>query len=205
MKYIKSFKIIIDFCLSFVGIIILLPLFFILVFIIKLTSKGPAIFSHTRYGYNGKTFPAYKFRSMVLDADKVLNKYLNENPSLKEEWDKDQKLKNDPRITWIGNILRKTSLDELPQLFNILRGDMSLVGPRPIVENEIKKYGEVYELYKKVRPGITGLWQVSGRNNTTYEERINFDKEYIENLSFRNDVFILIRTIKVVLFREGAY
>ena len=118
---------------------------------------------------------------------------------------KDQKLKNDPRITRVGNFLRKTSLDELPQLFNVLLGQMSLVGPRPIVKNEIEKYDVVYELYKSVRPGITGLWQISGRNNTTYEERVNFDKEYIENWTFFSDLIILIKTIKVVIFREGAY
>ena len=142
---------------------------------------------------------------MVLNADKVLVDFLKDNPSLKEEWEKDQKLKNDPRITRVGNFLRKTSLDELPQLFNVLLGQMSLVGPRPIVKNEIEKYDEVYELYKSVRPGITGLWQISGRNNTTYEERVNFDKEYIENWTFFSDLIILIKTIKVVIFREGAY
>ena len=197
------FKRVFDFIFSFLGLIVLLPFFILIVFLIKISSKGPAIYSHTRYGLNGKTFPAFKFRSMVLNADKVLVDFLKDNPSLKEEWEKDQKLKNDPRITRVGNFLRKTSLDELPQLFNVLLGQMSLVGPRPIVKNE--KYGDVYKLYKSVRPGITGLWQVSGRNNTTYEERVNFDKEYVENWTFFNDLFILIRTIKVVIFREGAY
>tara|TARA_B100001287_G_C22299630_1_gene352196 strand:- start:145 stop:573 length:429 start_codon:yes stop_codon:yes gene_type:complete len=142
---------------------------------------------------------------MVIDADKVLKVYLESNPQMNEEWIKTQKIKNDPRITFIGNFLRKTSLDELPQLLNVILGHMSLVGPRPIVKNEIEKYGEVYNLYKSVRPGITGLWQISGRNNTTYEERVNFDKEYIENWSFSFDIYILFRTIKVVLFREGAF
>ena len=199
------FKRVFDFIFSFLGLIVLLPFFILIVFLIKISSKGPAIYSHTRYGLNGKTFPAFKFRSMVLNADKVLVDFLKDNPSLKEEWEKDQKLKNDPRITRVGNFLRKTSLDELPQLFNVLLGQMSLVGPRPIVKNEIEKYDEVYELYKSVRPGITGLWQISGRNNTTYEERVNFDKEYIENWTFFSDLIILIKTIKVVIFREGAY
>ncbi len=201
-KFLKRFF---DFFLSFFGLIILFPLLLLIVVLIKLSSKGPAIYSHERYGLNGKTFPALKFRSMVIDADKVLKVYLESNPQMNEEWIKTQKIKNDPRITFIGNFLRKTSLDELPQLLNVILGHMSLVGPRPIVKNEIEKYGEVYNLYKSVRPGITGLWQISGRNNTTYEERVNFDKEYIENWSFSFDIYILFRTIKVVLFREGAF
>ena len=200
-----NFKRVFDFIFSFLGLIVLLPFFILIVFLIKISSKGPAIYSHTRYGLNGKTFPAFKFRSMVLNADKVLVDFLKDNPSLKKEWEKDQKLKNDPRITRVGNFLRKTSLDELPQLFNVFLGQMSLVGPRPIVKNEIEKYGDVYKFYKSVRPGITGLWQVSGRNNTTYEERVQFDLEYVTNWSFKLDIIILFKTIKVVLFRDGAY
>ena len=205
ISILKLIKLLTDICLSFFGLIILSPLFLILIILIKVTSKGPAIYSHTRYGLDGNTFPAYKFRSMVLNADKVLDNYLKANPSLKEEWEKDQKLKNDPRITWVGNFLRKTSIDELPQLINVLKAEMSLVGPRPIVKNEIKKYGEIYNLYVQVRPGITGQWQVSGRNNTTYQERIEYDKYYVKNWSLRLDFYILIKTIRVVLFREGAY
>tara|TARA_B100002052_G_C15883823_1_gene600626 strand:- start:2141 stop:3157 length:1017 start_codon:yes stop_codon:yes gene_type:complete len=194
-----------DFYASLFGIIIISPILLIICLLIKFSSKGPIIYSHSRYGHNGKTFPAYKFRSMVQNADNILKDFLEKNPKQKKEWEEDQKLKNDPRITWIGKILRKTSLDELPQLINVLKGEMSLVGPRPIVENEIKKYGKNYSLYKRVRPGITGLWQVSGRNNTTYEERINYDCYYVRNWSLSLDFYLLFRTIKVVLFREGAY
>jgi Undecaprenyl-phosphate galactose phosphotransferase WbaP len=201
----KVSKTFFDFSASLIGLIILIPVFITIIIIVKITSKGPAIYSHTRYGFNGKTFPAYKFRSMVLNADEILDKHLKENPSFKAEWQKDQKLKNDPRITLIGHILRKTSLDELPQLINVLKGEMSLVGPRPIVKNEIIKYGDVYKLYKTVRPGITGLWQVSGRNNTTYYQRVQYDLEYVTNWSFKLDIIILFKTIKVVLFRDGAY
>ena len=194
-----------DFFASLLGLIIISPVLLIICLLIKFSSKGPAIYSHSRYGRNGKTFPAYKFRSMVQNADTILNEFLEKNPKQKKEWEDDQKLKNDPRITWIGKILRKTSLDELPQLINVLKGEMSLVGPRPIVKNEIEKYGKNYSLYKRVRPGITGLWQVSGRNNTTYEERINYDCYYVRNWSLSLDFYLLFRTIKVVLFREGAY
>ena len=194
-----------DFCASFFGLLFISPLLLIIWTLIKVSSKGPAIYSHKRYGHRGKSFPAYKFRSMVNDADKILQDYLDKNPEQKKEWEEDQKLKNDPRITWIGNILRKTSLDELPQLFNVLKGEMSLVGPRPIVKNEIEKYGLNYFLYKRVRPGITGLWQVSGRNNTTYKERIDYDCYYVRNWSLSLDLYLLFRTVKVVLFREGAY
>ena len=140
---------------------------------------------------------------MVQDADKVLNKFLAENPNQRIEWEKDQKLKNDPRITWIGNILRKTSLDELPQLINVLKGEMSLVGPRPIVKNEIEKYGSNYSLYKRVRPGITGLWQVSQRSGNKYteEERKNLDNKYSVKASFWSDIRLILYTIPAV-FRK---
>lgn len=184
---------------------ILIPLFILLGSIIKLTSKGRVFYSQNRIGKGGKEFKAWKFRSMVEDADAVLNIYLEKHPELKAEWERDHKLKNDPRITSIGRILRKTSLDELPQLWNVLIGEMSLVGPRPIVRAEVSKYGELFKVYKLVRPGITGLWQISGRNNTTYEERLYFDRFYVQNWSCMLDVFILWRTVKTALFQEGAY
>jgi lipopolysaccharide/colanic/teichoic acid biosynthesis glycosyltransferase len=142
---------------------------------------------------------------MVANADEVLAKYLAKDPVLADEWRRDHKLRHDPRITRVGRFLRKTSLDELPQLWNILCGDMSLVGPRPIVEGEIGKYGEAFDLYTRVRPGVTGLWQVSGRNNTTYQERIEFDEFYVKNWSVWLDFYILGQTVKAVLLAEGAY
>jgi len=182
-----------------------LPLMYTLALLVRLGSKGNAFYSQKRLGLHGKTFACWKLRSMVQNADEVLQKHLSENPELMEEWMRDHKLKNDPRVTWIGKFLRKTSLDELPQLFNVLYGEMSLVGPRPIVTAEIEKYGEVWNLYKIVTPGITGLWQVNGRNNTTYEERLGFDDYYVRNWSLWFDLHIMMCTVKVVFLREGAY
>ena len=184
---------------------LLVPVVSVIVVLVRLSSPGPILYSQERLGRNGRSFRAWKFRSMVLNADELLEKYLKEHPELQAEWDRDHKLKNDPRITSVGKFLRKTSLDELPQLWNVLIGEMSLVGPRPIVEAEIRKYGEVYELYKLVRPGITGLWQVSGRNNTTYQERLELDRRYVQNWSFMLDVYILYRTIRTAIMQEGAY
>lgn len=183
----------------------LLPVTILLATIVKLTSPGPVFYCQRRLAIGGQHFFAWKFRSMVANADEALRQYLDENPRLRAEWERDHKLKDDPRITKIGQILRKTSLDELPQLWNVLIGEMSLVGPRPIVDDEIPKYGDVYDLYKRVRPGITGLWQISGRNNTTYAERLSYDRYYVRNWSPWLDLFILLRTVKTVLLREGAY
>ena len=181
------------------------PLFLLICLGVRLSGRGPVFYGQRRIGRALRPFTAWKFRSMVSDADAALAAYLAKNPELREQWNRDHKLRNDPRITPFGRLLRKTSLDELPQLWNILRGDMSLVGPRPIVEAEIQKYGEAFDLYTKVRPGVTGLWQVSGRNNTTYQERIEFDEYYVKNWSVWLDVYILGRTIKAVLLAEGAY
>jgi Undecaprenyl-phosphate galactose phosphotransferase WbaP len=181
------------------------PLVYFLALLVRLSSSGKAFYSQQRVGLDGEIFHCWKLRSMVANADAVLQKYLAENPELQEEWDRDHKLKNDPRVTWIGKILRKTSLDELPQLFNVLYGDMSIVGPRPIVTAEIEKYGEVWNLYKMVTPGITGLWQVNGRNNTTYQERLEYDEYYVRNWSVWFDLYIMMCTVKVVCLREGAY
>jgi lipopolysaccharide/colanic/teichoic acid biosynthesis glycosyltransferase len=142
---------------------------------------------------------------MVQNADRLLHEYLQQHPELREEWERDQKLRNDPRITRVGRFLRKTSLDEFPQLWNVLLGEMSLVGPRPIVEDEVKRYGSLFALYTKVRPGLTGLWQVSGRNDTTYAERVAMDAYYVRNWSPWLDLYILARTVWVVLFGKGAY
>lgn len=187
------------------GGVFVLPLVALIAFLIKLTSSGPVIFGHERIGRGGRRFKALKFRTMYKDADKVLQQHLENNPQLREEWEKDHKLKNDPRITLVGRLLRQTSLDELPQLWNILRGDMSLVGPRPIVEAEIPKYAAKFSLYTRVVPGLSGLWQISGRNNTTYAERVRLDEYYVRNWSPWMDLYILARTVKVVIAREGAY
>jgi len=198
-------KRIIDVGLSLIGGLLLLPFLALIAILIKLDSPGPVLYGHTRIGHNGQRFKAWKFRSMVKDADEVLKEYLEKHPELREEWERDQKLRSDPRVTRIGRILRQTSLDELPQLWNVLRGEMSLVGPRPIVQDEVIKYGEKFALYIKVKPGMTGLWQVSGRNDTTYQERVNLDTYYIRNWSLWLDLYILARTVWVVLTRKGAY
>jgi Undecaprenyl-phosphate galactose phosphotransferase WbaP len=184
--------------------LVTLPLVIFLAILIKLTSAGPVFYGQWRLGRGGRPFMAWKFRSMVANANEVLEQHLVSDPKLREEWRRSHKLRYDPRITRLGRVLRLTSLDELPQLWNILRGQMSLVGPRPIVEEEIPRYGDGIGLYKKVTPGLTGLWQVSGRNNVSYEQRVNFDLYYVRNWSIWLDLYVLARTVKVVLLREGA-
>ncbi|MEO1209956.1 MAG: undecaprenyl-phosphate galactose phosphotransferase WbaP [Cyanobacteria bacterium J06638_20] len=198
-------KFLIDRLTTLVGGLLVFPLFLLIAILIRLDSPGPIFYGQTRIGQNGQHFKAWKFRSMVVNADKALKDYLVNHPELKEDWVTNQKLRNDPRVTRIGRFLRQTSLDELPQLWNILRGEMSLVGPRPIVDEEVEKYGDKFGLYTKVTPGLTGLWQVSGRNNLAYEERVSLDAYYVRNWSVWLDVYILIRTIWVVLSGEGAY
>lgn len=188
-----------------VGGACLLPLLILLMVAVKVSSKGPVFFSQARVGKHGRMFNCWKFRSMYPDSEHVLQEFLAAHPELQEHCNRYMKLPKDPRVTPIGRILRKTSLDELPQLWNVLIGDMSIVGPRPIVEKEIKKYGDGFELYCKVRPGITGLWQISGRANTSFEERAKFDEYYVRNWSVWLDLSILGRTIKTVLRAEGAY
>jgi len=168
-------------------------------------SGGAALYSHERIGRYGNSFNCLKFRSMRADADKVLGDLLKNDPKARAEWEKDFKLKNDPRITPVGHFLRRTSLDELPQLFNVLRGEMSLVGPRPVVEEELKRYQDNVHYYLQVRPGMTGLWQVSGRNDTSYVERVSLDSWYVQNWSLWYDIAILFKTIDIVLNRKGAY
>ncbi len=185
--------------------LLLLPVFVILYILVRTTSKGPVLYGQKRVGFRRGGFTAWKFRSMVQNADAVLESYLERDPELRAQWQRDHKLKDDPRVTWVGKLLRKTSLDELPQIWNVLRGDMSLVGPRPIVQAEIPKYGKRFELYCKVRPGITGMWQISGRNDTTYEQRIKYDEYYVRNWSVWLDLYILVRTVKTVILTEGAY
>jgi Undecaprenyl-phosphate galactose phosphotransferase WbaP len=172
---------------------------------IKAETPGRVFFSQTRVGRGGRRFRLWKFRSMSASADAVLDSYLRQHPEYSEEWRRSHKLKNDPRVTRVGRLLRRSSLDELPQLWNVLRGDMSMVGPRPIVEAELPKYGRAVELYSQVRPGLTGLWQVSGRNDTSYRKRVDLDSEYITRWSPRLDAFVLLKTIRVVLLGHGAY
>lgn len=195
-----------DYILTLVGAVFISPLFFYIAYRIKKEDPGPVFFAHTRIGKDGKPFPCYKFRSMVVNSQEMLQKYLVKNPAAREEWERDFKLKDDPRVTPIGKFLRSTSLDELPQIFNVLRGEMSLVGPRPVIQEELDKYyGETAKLYCTVKPGITGLWQVSGRSDIGYDERVALDATYIKYRSMWGDIVILWKTIGVVLMKKGAY
>lgn len=184
---------------------LILPLFIVLSIIIKLSSKGPVFFRHKRVGKNGKILNCIKFRSMRVDAEEVLEKLLKSDKKIKEEWESSRKLKNDPRITRVGKFLRKTSLDELPQLINILLGEMSFVGPRPVTKEELSKYGDAADYILSVKPGLSGMWQISGRNDASYEERVRLDSYYIQNWSVWLDMWIIIKTVGVVLNRKGAY
>ena len=191
--------------LGSLGIIILLsPVLLYLYFSVK-KDGGNAIYGHPRIGRNGKMFKCLKFRSMVVNSKEVLDELLRTDPEARAEWEKDFKLKNDPRITKIGAFIRKTSLDELPQLFNVLKGEMSLVGPRPIVADELERYQDDVEYYLMAKPGMTGLWQVSGRNDVDYNTRVYFDSWYVKNWSLWNDIAILFKTVNVVLKKDGAY
>jgi exopolysaccharide production protein ExoY len=181
------------------------PLLLIVAFLVKIHDGGPALFAHRRIGRNGETFFCYKFRSMVMGADVVLANVLANDPGKRMEWMADHKLRNDPRITKLGRLLRKSSLDELPQLLNVLRGEMSLVGPRPIVAEEAIRYGRWLEYYCATRPGITGLWQVSGRNNLSYRRRVACDVLYARNQSLMLNLKIAIRTIPAVLSQTGSH
>ena len=198
-------KRVLDWLLSLMALILLFPLFLAVAVAIKLDSRGPVFFVQTRIGKNGKPFSMYKFRSMCVNSQEVLEELLASDPAAKEEWDRDFKLKNDPRITRSGAFLRKTSLDELPQLINVLKGEMSLVGPRPIVRQEVPRYEKFIKEYYSVLPGITGVWQVSGRSDIDYPERVRMDSWYVHNWSIWLDIVMLWRTVSVVLKRKGAY
>ena len=201
----RLIKTALDWLLTVIVGILSLPFFLLIIIAVKLDSPGPIFYGQHRLGRGARPFIAWKFRSMVTNAERVLEKHLTQDARLREQWQKDHKLKQDPRITRVGGFLRRTSLDELPQLWNVLRGDMSLVGPRPIVGDEIAHYADKFELYKRVPPGITGLWQVSGRNDVTYAERVNLDAYYVRNWSVWLDIYILLKTIWVVLVGDGAY
>lgn len=197
-------KRIMELCLITFLLPLLIPLCVLVALSVKLSSPGPVFFRHKRIGFAGKDIDVWKFRTMVSDADAVLQDYFARNPELMSEWEANHKLVCDPRITPIGRFLRKASLDELPQLWNVVRGDLSLVGPRPIVWDEVEKYKDGFSLYKKVRPGLTGLWQISGRSDTSYEERIRLDSYYVRNWSVWFDIYILIKTPEEVIRCRGA-
>jgi len=190
--------------LAIMLLLLLLPLFLLLALLIKCTSSGPVIYRAKRIGRRGKVIQVLKFRTMFVDADALLETMLNENPALMREWQRQFKLSNDPRITWMGKFLRRTSLDELPQLWNVLCGDMSLVGPRPIVEQEREYYGVHFEQLLAVKPGMTGLWQVSRKEDTTYAERVALDMCYIATWTPWLDLKILARTLGVIWHGKGA-
>ena len=197
-------KRVMDNALAVCAFVVTLPLFVVVPVLIRLTSKGPAFYRQERLGRNGRPFRIWKFRSMYVDADERLGRMVAENPAVAAEWESSFKLRDDPRVTPLGRFLRRTSLDELPQLFNVFCGEMALIGPRPIVDDEVKYYGASYETFASVRPGITGLWQVSGRSDTGYERRVALDTYYVLNWSPWMDVWILLRTALAVLLMRGA-
>lgn len=194
-----------DLALIAVGGLLALPLGLVLAAAIKLDSRGPVFFRQARLGKDGAIIKVFKFRTMYYDKARRIGTYLKASPQLAEEWERDHKLRDDPRITRMGKFLRRTSLDELPQLLNVFKGEMSIVGPRPIVVAEKKKYGDVYTAYTRVLPGITGLWQVSGRNDTGYARRVQLDRFYVSNWSVWMDIWIILRTIPALISRSGAY
>lgn len=199
-------KRLIDIVGAIFGIIVLIPVTMGIYIARKVLKEddGPMFYEQLRYGKNGKMFRMYKYRSMCMNADKMLKKYLEENEEARKEFEEFQKLKNDPRITKMGNFLRKTSLDELPQMINILKGELSFVGPRPVVDKEIERYGANKDKFLSVTPGLTGYWQVNGRSNTTYEERMNMELYYVDNCSLWLDIKIFFKTFMAVFKKEGA-
>lgn len=190
-----------DILISVIGLIVLFPVFLILGIIIRIDSPGPIVFAHKRIGKNGKDIKIFKFRTMYKDAEEMIKKF-DENQM--KEYKENYKLKDDPRITKIGKILRKTSLDELPQIFNIIKGDLSIVGPRPVVESELEKYGKNKDKFLSVTPGLTGYWQANGRSTTTYEQRMNMELYYVDNRSLWMDIKIFFKTFISVVKKEGA-
>jgi Undecaprenyl-phosphate galactose phosphotransferase WbaP len=199
----KIIKRVIDIIGSLALLVLFSPLFLVVALMVSLDG-GPVFYRHKRIGRDGKPFGCLKFRTMILGAEACLNEYLSYHPEQRREWEQDQKLAFDPRVTAIGNVLRRLSLDELPQLVNVLVGEMSLVGPRPVTEGELKHYGAAASAYLAVRPGLTGPWQVSGRNDVSYATRVAMDEAYVRNFSLWNDIVILLRTPGVVLSKKGA-
>ncbi len=194
-----------DILAALAALILLSPIFVLIMALVKYTDGGSVFYGHRRIGYNGSTFRCLKFRTMAENGDAILRRHLDENPEALEEWRATRKLQDDPRVTVLGTVLRKLSLDELPQLINILRGEMSIVGPRPVVEDELELYEASAVYYLRSRPGLTGLWQVSGRNDVSYAARIAFDTHYVRNWSLTRDLVIVVRTIPVVCLSRGSY
>jgi exopolysaccharide production protein ExoY len=194
-----------DILVALAALVVLSPIFVLIMALVKYSDGGSVFYGHRRIGYNGSTFRCLKFRTMAEDGDAVLQRYLEQNPAAYEEWRATRKLQDDPRVTIVGTVLRKLSLDELPQLFNILRGEMSIVGPRPVVEDELELYESSAVYYLQTRPGLTGLWQVSGRNDVSYETRVAFDTHYVRNWSLASDLVIVARTIPAVCLSRGSY
>jgi Undecaprenyl-phosphate galactose phosphotransferase WbaP len=201
----RQWKRVVDMLLGAALLVAVLPLALLIALAIVLDSPGPVFFAQRRIGQGGRRFRLWKFRSMLEGADEVLRNHLKADPDNARQWRLARKLRNDPRVTRVGRFLRRTSLDELPQLWNVLRGDMSLVGPRPIVCEEIRRYGAAFALYRQVSPGLTGLWQVSGRNDTSYHRRVVLDACYVRTWTPILDLIILLKTIPVVLAGKGAY
>ncbi len=201
----QRLKRVLDLFGAVVGGLLISPLLITIAILIKLDSPGPVFYGHRRLGAKGKYFRCWKFRTMHTNVELLLDEYLQKNPHLQAEWEQNHKLRDDPRVTRIGRFLRKFSLDELPQLWNVLRSEMSLTGPRPIVDAEIPKYEKDYALYKRIKPGMSGFWQVSGRSDTGYGERVAMDSYYVRNWSVWLDIIILTRTVKIVLLGKGAY
>ena len=197
-------KRIMDLVVAISALVLAAPVMVVVALLIRITAGGPAVFSHSRVGFGGQPFKCYKFRSMVANSEEVLKAYLEANPHVGMEWEETQKLRNDPRVTFLGWMLRKSSLDELPQLFNIIRGDMSCVGPRPIVKDELNRYGDHLGEYLRTRPGLTGLWQVSGRSSMDYASRVALDSQYVRNWSVWLDIVILFRTVFAVMRFDRA-
>ncbi len=195
----------IDLGVSLLALAFLAPLLLLVALAVRLGDGGPALFGHRRLGHGGETFACLKFRTMVVDSDARLADHLARDPAARAEWDATQKLRHDPRVTTVGRFLRRTSIDELPQLLNILTGEMSLVGPRPIVQNEVARYGRHIATYYSVRPGLTGLWQVTGRGDGSYRRRVALDRAYVRNRSVPLNLAIIARTVPRVLFGEGSY
>lgn len=200
-KIYSGIKRIIDIVVSFIGMVLLLPIFLIISAIIKIDSKGPVLFVHKRIGKDGKEIGIYKFRTMVENAEDLIKEFTEEQ---QKEFRECYKLQNDPRVTKIGAFLRKTSLDELPQILNILKGDLSIIGPRPVIEEELEKYGKYKEKFVSIKPGLTGYWAANGRSDTTYAERVQMELYYIDHMSIKLDIQIFFKTIIAVIRKEGA-
>ncbi|WP_119255160.1 sugar transferase [Shinella zoogloeoides] len=194
-----------DILVALAALVLLSPIFVLIMALVKYSDGGRVFYGHRRIGYNGSTFRCLKFRTMAENGDALLQRYLDENPQAQEEWRETRKLQDDPRVTVVGSVLRKLSLDELPQLINILRGEMSIVGPRPVVEDELELYEASAVYYLRSRPGLTGLWQVSGRNDVSYAARVAFDTHYVRNWSLTSDLVIVARTIPAVCLSRGSY